>query len=87
VVYRKQRKQTLLIVNQEELQIGLGQRVVSYRKARGMTQDDLGEAASMSRNALSDIELGKSDLRISTVRRLAVVLGVTVAELMPDYPT
>ena len=51
-----------------------------------MTQEQLGEAASMSRNALSDIELGKADIRISTVRRIAAALKCTMAELMPDYP-
>lgn len=86
VAYRMFSEQTFSIVKQESLQVALGARIVRLRKARGTTQERLAESADMSRNALSDIELGKADIRLSTVRRIAEALNCTLAELMPDYP-
>jgi XRE family aerobic/anaerobic benzoate catabolism transcriptional regulator len=78
--------QTLGIVKQEALQVAVGARIVRLRKERRVTQEQLAAVAQMSRNALSDIELGKADIRLSTIRRIAEALKCTLAELMPDYP-
>jgi DNA-binding XRE family transcriptional regulator len=85
VVCRRAPEHTARIVKQETFQIGFGKRVVAYRKARSMTQEQLADGASMTRNSLSDIELGKTNVSLNTARRLATVLKCTVAELMPDY--
>lgn len=77
---------TAFIVKQEAFQIGFGRRIVAFRKSRNMTQEQLADGASMTRNSLSDIELGKTNVSLNTARRIAAVLKCTVAELMPDFP-
>ncbi len=78
--------QTLGTVKQDALQVAVGARIVRLRKDRATTQEKLADAAGMSRNALSDVELGKADIRLSTIRRIAEALKCPLAELMPDYP-
>lgn len=56
--------------------------IVAARKARGWSQDQLAQAAGMSRPALSDLETGEtSDPRSATVQRVAKALGWTDDQL------
>jgi transcriptional regulator with XRE-family HTH domain len=54
------------------------------RWQRGETQKALAERAGISENALNHLEQGKSQPRVSTVKRLADALGVPVSELLCD---
>lgn len=62
--------------------IGVGSRVKTARKAKGMAQNALAKAAGMSVGALADLESGKS--KSSTkLHRIAAELGIDVAQLDP----
>ncbi|MBM7515295.1 helix-turn-helix transcriptional regulator [Nocardioides nitrophenolicus] len=80
----------------EEIAADFGHRVRALRLARGMTQEQLGHAVSLSRNQVQNIESsrnnsrdadgrrvgGTANPRLETVYALARVLGVEVTELM-----
>ncbi|HEV2891939.1 MAG TPA: helix-turn-helix transcriptional regulator [Frankiaceae bacterium] len=58
-----------------------GDRVRELRKERGWTQEVLAEAAGMGRGYLAEIEGGRRAATIDTIHRIAIALGVTIADL------
>jgi transcriptional regulator with XRE-family HTH domain len=64
----------------------LGRRVAENlrqrRKARGLSLDDLARASGVSRAALSQIETVKSNPTVGVLWKIAVGLGVPIAELI-----
>ena len=59
-----------------------GQRVRHYRKAMGMTLDDLGGKVSKPAPYLSLLENGKKEPKLGLINDLSVALGVDVSDLM-----
>jgi transcriptional regulator with XRE-family HTH domain len=57
-------------------------RLRELRQRAFLTQVELGEKAGISEATINRLEQGKHDARISTVRKLAEVLGVSPAELV-----
>ena len=69
--------------------VTIGQRVARCRKARGMSQEVLAHLLGRSHSWLTKVERGERQLdRMSTIREVARVLRVDVAELIgrPDRP-
>jgi transcriptional regulator with XRE-family HTH domain len=63
----------------------LGRQVLSRRKEKRWSQEELGEMAGISRNYVSLIERGEADsISMKVINQLAVALGVTVAQLTGD---
>lgn len=61
----------------------LAKRVREVREARGYSIDRLSlESEHLSRATISRIESGKTDPQISTLKRIAEVLGVSINELL-----
>ena len=60
-----------------------GLKVRQIREDRGMSQEDLADAAELHRTHISLIERGQRTVRIDTVSRLAYALRVQPGELMP----
>lgn len=60
-------------------------RIVEILKENGMTQTDLAERIGISRVGLSKAINGNTT--ITTLRKIAVALGVTVPELFAPQPT
>ena len=56
----------------------------AIRLKKGFSQDALALKAKMSQTFLSHVERGKADPSLSTLKRLAAALGVTVCDLMRD---
>ena len=59
-------------------------RLRELRRSRGMTQAELAKAAELAAPYVGRLEAGKAAPGIDMVERLAVGLGATVAELVPD---
>lgn len=60
----------------------LGQLIRRVRKARGLTQTELADAAGISQRWVSDVERGESKMpRIPAMHRIAVSLEIDVAQL------
>lgn len=58
----------------------IGARLVSLRKAKGITQVKLAELTKLDRTYISRIEHGKQNLTISTLIFICDCLGVTLKE-------
>jgi transcriptional regulator with XRE-family HTH domain len=63
----------------------IAQTIRRLRKERGLAQEGLAFKAGLSTSTLSRIELGKHAPTVTTLRRIAGALDVTLAELLePD---
>jgi len=60
----------------------LAQQLRNLRRRRRLTQASLAERAGMDRSYLSGIELGKHNVPLDTICRLAWALGLDVRELL-----
>jgi transcriptional regulator with XRE-family HTH domain len=64
-----------------------GQRLREVRRGRKISQERLADLAGLHRTYISSVERGQRNVTIETVKKLAESLGVTMAELMPDWPS
>ncbi|NEN06934.1 helix-turn-helix domain-containing protein [Diaminobutyricibacter tongyongensis] len=64
----------------------LGHRIRHYRTQRGLTLDDLGEAAGVAGSQLSLIENGKREPRLSLLQAIASALDVELSDLLSSEP-
>jgi transcriptional regulator with XRE-family HTH domain len=62
----------------------IGDRIRVTRLRQDMTQESVFLAARMSRSAYQEIEAGVADARVSTLWKIARVLGVHVTDLLHD---
>jgi transcriptional regulator with XRE-family HTH domain len=60
----------------------VGARIKAERLARAMTQQELADAAGISRLTLSNIERGKTQPRMPTLWKIAEVLQRAVRDLL-----
>jgi len=61
-----------------------GRSIRSYRKQRGLSQDDLAEAAKLSRNYISDIERGVRNPSLLALIGLSRALRVPLRDLLAE---
>jgi transcriptional regulator with XRE-family HTH domain len=59
-------------------------RLKQIRKGKGLSQRSLADKAKMSYTYLCNLEQGKADPSLSTLKRLAKALRVRVVELVRD---
>lgn len=64
----------------------LGAQIRALRTARGWSQDEFAARAGMHRTHPTKLENGALDVRLSTLRRVADVFGVSVSTLLPPEP-
>lgn len=64
----------------------IGQRVRQLRRKAGWTLADLGAAVGVSASAVSLLETGRREPRVSMLRALAEALGVEIADLLTEQP-
>lgn len=58
-----------------------GRRIAEYRKKQNMSQDELADAADISRPSMSKIENG-GDFKVSNLMNLVSALGVTPMQIL-----
>jgi transcriptional regulator with XRE-family HTH domain len=63
---------------------GVGRRVRQFRAARKLTLRALADLAGISAGFLSQVERGQVNASVSTLRRLADELGITLPDLFTD---
>jgi transcriptional regulator with XRE-family HTH domain len=61
-----------------------GEKLRRARQKQFLTQTELAEKAELTLSTLSRLENGLQQARISTVRRLALALGIHPSELLQD---
>ena len=62
----------------------IGRRIIACRTAKQMNANELALRADMQATALSTIENGHRDIRISTFLKICNALGVRYADLLPN---
>jgi len=65
----------------------IGKRIRAFRKKRALTLIQLGELSGVSRAALSKIERGEISPTYSTLRKVALGLNLTIADLISESRT
>ena len=64
----------------------LGQRLRELRKQRGLSQERLGESASLSGKFVGEVERGEKSISIDSLYKVAVALAVPLAHLTDVRP-
>lgn len=64
--------------------VSIGDNIRKYRKSGKLTQKDLGEAIGISNTYLSDIETGRTNPSIKTLKKIAKALDINYIELLKD---
>lgn len=81
VIQRAIRDKGLMVDAEERVNQMLGARIRSMRKERSLTLKQLANKTALSVSLISQIELGKSAASVSTLRKLAAALGVSMSYL------
>jgi transcriptional regulator with XRE-family HTH domain len=71
-------------MNREDVLTHVAANVRRLRQAAGLSQAALAEAAGLSRRMLVHIESGHTNISLSSLDRLAAVLGVSFVEVVSD---
>lgn len=72
------------IENEQKLLAEVGQRIRAIRGQQSLNLDQLARLTGISAPALSLIETGKRDARLTTLVRIAAALRVAVSALLED---
>jgi len=81
VIQRAVRDKGLMIDAEERVNQIIGAKIRQLRKERRLTLKQLANKTALSVSLISQIELGKSAASVSTLRKLATALGVTMSYL------
>lgn len=68
---------------QESIERRFGRQLRAVRQNVGISQEELAAQAGLHRTYVGLIERGERNVSLRTVEKLAVALGVEMAELMP----
>ena len=60
----------------------IGNKLLSFRKKRGMTQAEVAEAAGLSDRTYADIERGTVNMRIETLLHICAALYITPNDVL-----
>ena len=69
-------------MKEERLLISFGERVRSLRHSSGLSQDALADVCGLDRTYVGGIERGERNPSLRNIARLALALGVSLAELL-----
>ncbi|AUD06717.1 helix-turn-helix domain-containing protein [Spirosoma pollinicola] len=61
----------------EDIKQRVGQKIREARKAKGLTQKELADKISLSVGTVNQYEVGKQNLTIETIQKVANALGVS----------
>ena len=64
--------------------VQFGIRLREIRERVGVSQEKLADLAKLHRTYVSSVERGKRNISLLNIEKLAIALGVTMGELMPE---
>ena len=64
--------------------VGLGERIRKLRNDRGWRQIDLAEEAGVHENYISDLEMGRKEICLRTLQRIAAAFETKTSTLLVD---
>ena len=62
----------------------IGNKMLKYRKQKGLTQSEVAELADISDRTYADIERGSTNLRTATLLSICSALNITPNDLLVD---
>ena len=62
----------------------LGENILSYRKKNGLSQEELGEKVDVTRQTISNWELGETSPNSDQLKALSQALNVSIDELLDN---
>ena len=66
---------------QTDIMIRFGQAVRKIRRDQGISQEELAERCGLHRTYISDVELGKRNVSLENIERIAISLNISLVEL------
>jgi ribosome-binding protein aMBF1 (putative translation factor) len=63
--------------------VAFGARLRKAREAAGLSQADLARLVKIPQPRMPRLEQGRTDVRLSTIRRFAKALGISLTDLLP----
>lgn len=85
-VIQNPQEATDMPVNEEQFSKELGSRIASFRKARGLTQQQLADSLGLKQYAIANYETGRYKVPVTMIPELASLLGVEVNALLGMEP-
>lgn len=64
----------------------IGERIRSFRKAKGFSQEELAERASVHYTYIGQVERGEKNFSIDTLEKVIAALNITFEELFRFFP-
>lgn len=58
-----------------------------WRRRLALTQEELAAKAGVTQGTVSDLEVGRGEPRISTIRKVAAALGIAPAQIIWEQRT
>ena len=69
---------------QEEIRVAYGKAVRAIRQEKKISQEELGDLCGLHRTYISDIELGKRNVSLENIDKIAHALQVKKSELFVE---
>lgn len=66
---------------QTDIMVRFGQAVRKIRRDQGISQEELAERCGLHRTYISDVELGKRNVSLENIERIAISLNRSLVEL------
>ena len=68
----------------EHILIRYGQAVRKVRLEQGITQEELADRCGLHRTYISDVELGKRNISLENIERIAISLNRTLSDFFKE---
>jgi transcriptional regulator with XRE-family HTH domain len=65
-----------------DIKYKVGQQIREARKAKGLTQKELGALMGLSESVVNKYEAGKQNLSLETVQKVALALGMDLSVMI-----
>jgi XRE family transcriptional regulator, regulator of sulfur utilization len=62
----------------------VGEKIRTYRRRAGLTQEKLAEKADLHHNFIGEVERGNMEISLGSLLKIANALGVRVRDLVAD---
>jgi len=71
------------VIDKDEINQRFGRRLAQCRKRAGLSQEALGDAISLTRTSITNIEHGRQPIQLHTLFAIAEALSVEPNDLLP----
>ena len=69
---------------QNDLLLAFGQTVRRIRLSKGISQEVFADMCELHRTYISDVELGKRNVSLENIKKMANALGISISDLFRE---